>query len=167
MTALLIDHAPHDGTRAIGSQHKRSAVTGASYLFTRRGVLRPGRHGKVDVKILKDRPGSVRRVSAGGEKVGTMHVADMPDRPAHTEIFLEAPGTLNVQPKGDMERVSIWLEQNADAARRAVVRGAGGDQAANEVALDWLVAEGFASVREVPHGPRVWRYYTSMATYRA
>lgn len=166
VAVLLIDHAPHDGKRATGSQHKRSAVTGASYLFIRRGVLRPGHHGKVDVEILKDRPGSVRRVSNGGKAVGVMHVSDTPERPGRTDLYIEPVGVIQTKPKGDMERVSRFVEENADASRKDIERGVEGDRARVGEALDILVEEGGITVREQPHGSQTRRFYTSVTPYR-
>ncbi len=42
VAVLLIDHTPHGGNRATGSQHKRSSVTGSSFLFIRRAPLVKG-----------------------------------------------------------------------------------------------------------------------------
>jgi KaiC/GvpD/RAD55 family RecA-like ATPase len=171
VAALLIDHAPHDGARAIGSQHKRASVTGSSFLFRRRAPLRPGQHGKVDVSILKDRPGSVREFAVGSERVGTLHVEPVPEDPDRVWIHLEAPpdsnGLMN-RPLREMEEVSVFLEQHLPGrvSRKAVERDLGKNAAAYGVALDQLVLEGFARSDEVPHGNQVRRYYTSVKPFR-
>ncbi|WP_101255007.1 hypothetical protein [Streptomyces barkulensis] len=62
----VIDHTPHDGNRALGSQHKKSCITGASYLVEAVQQVAPGEAGRLRLKVEKDRHGSVRREAAPG-----------------------------------------------------------------------------------------------------
>ena len=169
IAVILIDHVPHDGNRATGSQHKNSAVTGASYLFVRTAPLVPGRHGKVDVSILKDRPGTVRMTASGGKKVGTLHV--MPsEHPEGVEMYLEPAAPMTDLSRGAttdaMERVSRYVEDNAGVSRTTAYKSAGGDWDDNKDALDVLTEEGYISVEEREHGTRTFRKYTSVRVYR-
>lgn len=168
VTALLIDHAPHGGDRAIGSQHKRSAVTGASYLFVKRSVLRPGHPGKVDITILKDRPGQVRGASPNGESAGTLHIEPLPEVPDRIGMSIEPPGQSVGVPLGAMERVSLYLEQHpGDSPRKTIERDVPGDGVVNLAALDLLVGMEYVSESLVPHGQRTRRFYASLKPFRA
>ena len=168
VSVILVDHTPHGASRATGSQHKRSAVTGASFLFTRRGPLVPGKEGKVDITVLKDRPGQVRRVSAGGVKVGTLHISPIPEFVDMVEMKVEPVGEFSdsYRPAGTMERVSRYLEENDGSSRKKVREGAGGDVGANVEALDLLVLDGFAREVETPHGSQLYRNYWSVRPFR-
>jgi hypothetical protein len=172
IAVILIDHVPHDGNRATGSQHKNSAVTGASYLFVRTAPLVPGRHGKVEVSILKDRPGTVRTAASGGKKVGTLHVMPSPERPEGVEMYLEPPTGLLIDlsrgaSSGAMERVSRYVEDHAGISRTSAYKSAGGDWDDNKDALDVLVEEGYLTLDEREHGTRTFRKYTSLRGFRA
>lgn len=75
MAVVLVDHVPKaEGARtAIGSERKRSGLTGASYSFSKEEEFGRGRTGEVRVTIDKDRPGAVRPYcGADGSTVGTM-----------------------------------------------------------------------------------------------
>jgi hypothetical protein len=65
---IVIDHTPHDGNRAIGSQHKKSCITGVSYLADPAHPIGAGLRGVLRLKVEKDRPGSVRREAAPGKR---------------------------------------------------------------------------------------------------
>lgn len=61
MAVCVIDHSPQDnGTRQIGSQHKKSAVDGVSYTAEPISPFVKGQRGKLRLKIAKDKPGGVR-----------------------------------------------------------------------------------------------------------
>lgn len=85
---VMIDHLPKDpqGKGAIGAQHKRAGIDGASY---RLEVTRPfgeGREGSVQVRVDKDRPGKVRSYALQGRTVGQMVVRPDPD--GGVDVFL-------------------------------------------------------------------------------
>lgn len=60
----MIDHVTKNaegrGVYAIGSQHKRAGIDGASYIVEKMAHLAPGKHGKAKLMLAKDRPGHVR-----------------------------------------------------------------------------------------------------------
>ncbi|MGI5192269.1 hypothetical protein ACQEVY_01210 [Streptomyces sp. CA-288835] len=58
---VVIDHTPHDGNRAIGSQHKKSCITGVSYLADPIHPIGADERGALRLRVAKDRPASVRR----------------------------------------------------------------------------------------------------------
>lgn len=67
---VLIDHVPKavdNRTGPTGSQHKRSAIDGASYLMEPVQPFARGGNGRSRVKVAKDRPGHVRAVAADGK----------------------------------------------------------------------------------------------------
>jgi AAA domain len=170
-SVILIDHVPHGAARATGSQHKRSAVTGASYLFVRTAPLIEGQHGKVDITVLKDRPSQVRKNSAGGKQVGTMHVR-LADDLEGTAVYVEPPpgflATLgHGAPPAAMERVSRHVEANPGCSRTDASKGAGGDREDNELALDALAMSGHLSVVERHHGTQLRRNYSSIKPFRS
>lgn len=167
VTVLLIDHTPHGGNRATGSQHKRSAVTGSSFLFIRRAPLVEGKHGTVDITVLKDRPSQVRKHSDRGKRAGVLHV--QPGEGTLVEMWIE-PAT----PKGDfgevgpevLERVSRFVEENPNCSRKQAREDCSGSTEDNAEALDVLVRDGYLTCYERPHGESVWRNYASAKPYR-
>jgi hypothetical protein len=164
-SVILIDHVPHGGDRATGSQMKRSTVSGASYLFTRNGPLIPGKDCKVEVEVKKDRPGQVRNRSLGGKKVGTLHLSPDPERgPNAVDAYIEAPKEFAdaYRPGNAMERVSRFIEDN-EGAGRTKVADSGGDKVDNREALDFLVQDGFVTETEVG---RHRKSYASIRPYR-
>ena len=86
LAVVMIDHVPKatkkGGARtAIGTERKRSGLTGASYSFSKVEEFGRGRTGIVEVTIDKDRPGCVRpHCGNDGKVVGTMAlVSDVED----------------------------------------------------------------------------------------
>ena len=66
---VVIDHVPHGGDRAIGSQHKRAAVTGVSYLVEPGKVpIGRGVRGSARLKVDKDKPAAVRVWATPGKR---------------------------------------------------------------------------------------------------
>lgn len=66
---VLIDHTPQgDGTRQIGSQHKKSAVDGVSYTAEPVHPFVKGQLGQLRIRVAKDKIGSIRTAALpGGE----------------------------------------------------------------------------------------------------
>lgn len=61
MAVALVDHTPQgDGVRAIGSQHKKSAITGVSYTAESVSKFSRGRKGKLRLRVAKDKLSGVR-----------------------------------------------------------------------------------------------------------
>lgn len=65
---VVIDHVVKDTDRRglwpSGSQHKKSAVSGAAYLVRMRDQFAPGRCGRAELVVAKDRRGKVRAISS-------------------------------------------------------------------------------------------------------
>lgn len=58
---IVVDHTPQDkAERAIGSQHKKSAITGVSYTAEPVSPFVKGGLGHLRLKVAKDKPGGVR-----------------------------------------------------------------------------------------------------------
>jgi hypothetical protein len=142
----IIDHVAKDndqrGRWSIGAQHKLAGVDGAAYGLE---VIRPivrGRDGLVKVTVNKDRPGHVRRASAG--KV----VAELRTRSVGALLELElvigdtTADDSPFRPTVLMESVSRWLELNPDSSRQAIKDSVRGKTQYVVTALDVLVAEG-------------------------
>lgn len=78
---VLIDHVPKSkenrGGYAIGSQHKKAGITGASYTVESKEPMGKGRHGKSYISLAKDKLGGVDYIDGpSNEKrfIGTLHV---------------------------------------------------------------------------------------------
>lgn len=77
-TVIIIDHttkAAERGTMPIGSQHKVAMVQGAMLQVWPVRQPMPGIVGEVELIVLKDRPGQVRKISALGRGSGKAQVA--------------------------------------------------------------------------------------------
>ncbi|MBW8798331.1 MAG: AAA family ATPase, partial [Streptomyces sp.] len=72
---VVLDHVPHGGNRAIGSQHKKSALTGVSYFLAPVHPIGKGMIGKSKLKVEKDRPAWVRAHAVPGKT--PQHFADL------------------------------------------------------------------------------------------
>jgi len=73
---FMIDHMPHGESRAIGSQHKRSAITGVSYSLDSIANFAPGASGRSRIHVVKDRPGWIRSAAAPGKGAGGQWYGD-------------------------------------------------------------------------------------------
>ena len=64
---VLVDHVAKDretrGRFAIGGQAKLAAIDGAAYLAEPLDGIAPGKIGRLTLRVTKDRPGSIRKVS--------------------------------------------------------------------------------------------------------
>ncbi|WP_406349465.1 hypothetical protein OHB10_30530 [Streptomyces sp. NBC_01597] len=72
---VVLDHIPHEGKRAIGSQHKKSSLTGVSYFLEPVHPIRKGGIGKSRLRVEKDRPAWVRAHAVPGKT--PQHFADL------------------------------------------------------------------------------------------
>lgn len=146
---LLIDHVVKDrearGRYAIGAQHKLAGVDVAYRL----DVIRPfarGKEGVVKVTVTKDRPGFVRQHSVDCERVGLFKGGSTPDGRMTTTLEPAEVGTDPFRPTHLMERVSRELEERPGLNKRGV-RLIRGNKDALELALELLIAEGYAEAR--------------------
>jgi hypothetical protein len=79
---VLIDHVPKSkdnrNGHAIGSQHKKAAITGASYTVEPKAPMGRGHHGWSYITLAKDKLGGVdyssRSGVSSGRFIGTLHV---------------------------------------------------------------------------------------------
>lgn len=115
VAVLLIDHVTKDretrGSHAIGAQHKRAGITGASFSLD---VIRPfgrGLHGVARLGVTKDKHGRVRAAAVGGRLAGELHLRPT-DGGTGLRCEVLAPTVTNgeFRPTGYMERVSRALE---------------------------------------------------------
>ncbi|MFE0101183.1 hypothetical protein [Streptomyces sp. NPDC059009] len=65
---VVLDHVPHAEKRAIGSQHKRSALTGVSYLLELITPIGKNMKGKSRLRVEKDRGAWVRAHAVPGPR---------------------------------------------------------------------------------------------------
>jgi hypothetical protein len=98
-TVLVIDHTgktPEKGSLPIGSQHKVSMVMGTLLQVWVKEQPMPGKaNGEVELVVLKDRPGQVRKISASGGGTGKVQVAAVVTIDSHNEHIVK----ISVDPK--------------------------------------------------------------------
>lgn len=64
IAVVVIDHTPQENsTRAIGSQHKKSAIDGVAYAVEAIHRFTRGRRGLLRIRVAKDRPGAIRAMA--------------------------------------------------------------------------------------------------------
>lgn len=97
-TVLVIDHiAKGSGSSSayvteIGSQAKGAASNGVRFHATRDKIFAPGRTGEVTLRIMKDRPGGVRKVSSQDDPQVATVVRLMSDSlDGSVEVAFDAP----------------------------------------------------------------------------
>jgi hypothetical protein len=159
----IIDHVAKDsdqrGRWSIGAQHKLAGVDGAAYGLE---VIKPivrGREGLVKVTVRKDRPGHVRRASAG-KVVAELRTHSVG---AVMEIELAAgdhgggDSDTPFRPTVLMESVSRWLELNPDSPKKSIKTSVRGRPQYVAGALDILIAEGNIAVTAGPRGALLCR----------
>jgi hypothetical protein len=95
---VLIDHVPKTNASqvkgAIGSQHKRAAITGASYIVEPRKPMGKGLHGTSDLYVGKDKLGSIDHQRKGDDMrrwAGTLHVDSNSTMGYFIEAYIEMP----------------------------------------------------------------------------
>lgn len=161
---VLIDHVPKSkdnrGGYAIGSQHKKAGITGASYTVTNKDPMGRGRHGRSWINLAKDKLGGVdySESSPSSEKrfVGTLHVESDATMDFAVKAYIEpeaakdAPAT-GVPTEGLSKEFVLRraLTDSAKSLGGAESKGAikagcsvGSNQARGE-AIDYLAAHGY------------------------
>lgn len=165
---LLIDHVPKNNADtplyAIGSQRKRAAIDGASFMVATVKAFAAGHSGMLKLVTAKDRignfvtgtPAALVNVTSGGD--GGSVVLDV------TEPDLVADGT--VRQTGNMEKVSRYLEglPGRRAKRSDIEKNAGVSSRHVTKVIDQLAAEGF--VRDEHDGPGRPRWCTLVTEFR-
>jgi hypothetical protein len=163
---LVIDHVPKDNERSplygIGSQRKRAAIDGASYMVEQVKAFSADRDGKIKLITAKDRNGNF----ATGTVAAEINVhAEEGDR---LRLEVKAPKVSQIGgrwvPTGIMEKVSRLLEDGPEMTHNTIkmsVRANDGNHL--KIALAELVEGGYITRRD---GPRNSHNYTSIRPYR-
>lgn len=147
---VLIDHVTKDkeaqGSHAIGAQHKRAMISGASYKLE---VIEPfgrGRTGRARIIITKDRPGAVRGQAVGGRNIGTIQLGSPVSGhvTALLRHFTDDPEQ-TFRPTALMEKVSRAVEDlngaGEEPTQAAIIRDVGGKKTHVVAAIRTLVDE--------------------------
>ncbi|MFI8352603.1 DNA-primase RepB domain-containing protein [Streptomyces cyaneofuscatus] len=156
---LLIDHvtksADGRGNYAIGSQAKRSNLTGASYLARNVQPFGRGLRGVLELKLGgKDRPGQVQR-HADSHKVIARFVLDSTNPDSPTFEFVST-STVNTEAEGFTVPDDSWtryaieyISSHPGCSKRDVIKSMGsGGKVAKERAVDDLVTTGQVNVEK-------------------
>jgi hypothetical protein len=172
---VMIDHIGKGalpGTKnALGAQHKRAGINGASYSVTVTKPFGYGLHGEAVIRVAKDRPGRVRGFAAGHDRdeVGVLHLDSMADRkvrallePAASGADSSASGSNGWRPTALMEKVSRYVEATPGASMTAIEKGVPGKGTYVRQALTALVEDGYAHV--IQQGQA--RLHTSVRPFR-
>jgi hypothetical protein len=146
-----VDHVPHGERRAIGSQHKRSAITGVSYLLQSAHPIAPGQRGVSRLHVAKDRGGWVRAHATPGK--APQWFADMvidcrTPGVINAAVFHAAPsetgeGDVFDAPRKDVcTAVLAYVTAHPEATSKADIRDAvKGSAAMIGRCVDWLVSQ--------------------------
>lgn len=176
---VTIDHVAKDkdtrGRFAIGAQAKMASLDGAAYLVEPVEAIAPGRVGRLEVRVAKDRPGTVRSRS------GTWRARDRTQLAATITLDSTVPDAITAtvaapdraadapaewvpfRPTHLMEAVSIYLEAGAEATLRQLRDDIKGTKAYITLAASTLVDEGYV---ERISGPRRSYLHRSIKPYR-
>ncbi len=153
---LGLDHVTKSGEGrglfAIGSQRKRAAVSGASYMLETVLDFGKGRTGSARLVVAKDRHGTyVQGQTAATFVLGP---ASQGDRDGLLESRLEAPSAASIAPASLrptrlMERVSRYVEDHPGASGNDIDRARLGKADYVRKATGVLVTEGWLRVERV------------------
>lgn len=163
IASLEVDHVakgdfngdPNFVRSALGSQHKRAGIDGASYLFT--PVLKGGQGGRSEslVKLVKDREGGVRARqlspagdmgkfvvdSTGGDGPGQIKVAFLAEGGANVmEVAETVLEFLSVSPSGN-NAISAALKLPRDKVRQVTKKLEDGGLIERGVEERWFIIE--------------------------
>jgi hypothetical protein len=156
---FMIDHTPHGENRAIGSQHKRSAITGVSYWLESIKPFAKGQKGRSRLRVEKDRPGWIRGEAAAGERpqwygdftldsTGLMEAAVWPWLPPSEE---EEAGYTAMPPERVLLAVCAFVGANPGCSQRAIRTGVVGRTDEKIWAAEWLIEKGYIEKRPGPN----------------
>lgn len=156
---FTIDHTPHGESRQIGSQHKRSAITGVSYAMESIASFAPGQKGRSRLRVDKDRPGGVRGEAAPGSRPqwygdftldATTTMLDacvwpwLPETQAQQQGYEERP------PEAVMDAVCSFVDKNQGCTGRTIRTAVKGRAQSVLWALDHLVETGVIKTKPGP-----------------
>jgi len=153
---LLLDHVTKSkdgrGRHAIGAQHKLSGVDGAVYLAEGTRPYGRGLNGASSLTVMKDRPGHVRPSCRDGKAVGTFRLTSLGEgkvRPELVPVGTVPPGSVAEVKEEHLVRLSQALANNGGWMSQTKLEGAAtGNSFGLRLAATWLVASGFAELRE-------------------
>ncbi len=158
---VVLDHVPHDGKRAIGSQHKKSALTGVSYFLEPVRPIGKGVTGKSRLKVEKDRGAWVRSHAIPGstpqyfaDLVIDFEGKSLPTVDLWPAVQADNKGYKAEPPERVRNDILAFLAENPGASKSAVrraVKGATGDK---DWALEWLIDHDQVSIKQVGQAKR-------------
>jgi hypothetical protein len=130
VTVLLVDHvtknADSRGRLAYGSIQKSAALDGASFEIRVTKWPAPGKTGRLQLVVAKDRRGGVRersvRTAKGEDLAADVTISSAVDGPVHVEID-PAADPADWLPTIIMQRVSEYLEACPEPASQPDVEG--------------------------------------------
>jgi 5S rRNA maturation endonuclease (ribonuclease M5) len=151
----LIDHLAKasggKGQYAIGGQHKRNIVNGASYTFELVKPFGRGQHGIARISIAKDRPGYVREVDPN--QAGILHLYSE-DGKVRAELQAPTRGSQQTgrgrddgKPVEMMVKVSELLVKTPGLSKTAIIDSIPGREATKKTAIEYLELEKYIEAR--------------------
>jgi len=149
---ITIDHVPKSkenrGNYAIGAQAKRADINGAAIAVSVSKPFGRGMTGELDLKVTKDRPGSLREHSRDAKVAGRVILKS--DVNGNVVMNIENPHIL-VQDKDRpvylMDAISKLLEgASMPLSKSAVVKDVKGNDAMIRQAITCLASEKFISI---------------------
>jgi len=176
MAVVLIDHTPQENiARAIGSQHKKSAITGVSYSAEAVAKFSRGRKGRLRLRVAKDKLSGVRPHALpqkdAQEHRGDLVIDSSPGLAAPSvELWGVDPALLdrvdepNNLDQGlvegptweEREKVSFAVKKNPGLSKNALKAMIGGKAARAVLAIEAMVNEG--EVKAVKEGQSIRHY---------
>jgi hypothetical protein len=178
---IVVDHTPLSSNRVIGGTMKKGSLTGASYRVVAHKPLTRGGIGVVDLFVVKDRAGFVRKVSGVRHKDGSQHAAritfDATD-PHAIGVQVQPPpaaveGKAAVVGRAEFsadqvddlcERLSREVEQAATPpSQNVLAKAVGGDHNDAVAQIRHLVADGYLATER---GGRNAILHRSVRPYR-
>lgn len=157
---LTIDHTPHGESRVIGSQHKRSAITGVSYSLDSIASFAGGQCGRSRLRVEKDRPGWIRANAAPGQRPqwygdfvldATLSFLQPSIWPWKTQESAEDEGYAQSPPEVAVKDVSSFLALNPGATKNTIRAAVHHKDATVRWAIEWMVGEGMIRVEDGPN----------------
>jgi len=154
LAVVTLDHVTKAkdgrGLYAIGSQRKRAAVTGASYLVDATAEFGKGMRGIATLTTAKDRLGNYVR-----GRVAAEFVLDATSAP-YVATLRRAPDKLDASGEGFrpsrlMEKISRYVEGNPDISMRSIRTAVGGKVTYVDLAIELLVREGYVETKPGPN----------------
>jgi hypothetical protein len=158
MAVLTIDHVPKNGDNrrfAIGAQHKKAMIRGASYSVEAREKFGAGRHGITVITVEKDTPGDVRQHAREDGVIAELHLVSDPDTHEIVAELLPPATTVAVAGSSKVDAVVKFVADNPGETTTAVMKAIGGGSV---VALDAVhAAEAEGRVRAQSRGnAKLW-----------